>query len=93
MAKKMKAAKDRFADLDDDFKDAILQGSEVEVRQAASKVALDQEELMAAKEEDQDLKEKMSAASTASAVYREGKKANKLRIKYIRSVLQSRGLE
>lgn len=91
--KKQKAAKDPFANLDDDFKDAILQGSEEAVRSGASKVALDQEELMSAKEEDEDLKQAMAAASVASAVYREGTKMNKLRIKFIRSVLRSRGLE
>jgi|LauGreDrversion4_2_1035121.scaffolds.fasta_scaffold1708774_2 hypothetical protein len=93
MPKKMKAEKDPFANLDSDFKDAILQGEETAVRAAASKVALDQEELMSAKEGDEDLKQAMAAASVASAVYREGTKMNKLRIKFIRSVLKSRGLE
>jgi hypothetical protein len=91
--KKPKADKDPFANLDEDFKDAILQGTEESVRSAASKVALDQEELMAAKENDQDLKEAMAAASVAGSVYRDGTKMNKLRIKFIRSVLKSRGLE
>lgn len=93
MPKKMKAEKDPFANLDSDFKDAILQGEEAAVRAAASKVALDQEELMSAKADDEDLKQAMAAASVASAVYREGTKMNKLRIKFIRSVLKSRGLE
>jgi hypothetical protein len=92
MAKgKMKQEKDPFEALPEEFRALVDDGTEEECRAAASKTALDQAELMSLKEDDQDLAEKLTASSMAGEVYRDGTKLNKLKIKYIRQTLKSRG--
>jgi hypothetical protein len=83
--------KDPFEDLDEDFKDAVAGMDEKAIRDRLAKVTLDQAALMDAKEKDIDLKEKKEAAKEAGAVYREGTKMNKLRVKYARSILDAKG--
>ena len=79
--------KDEFADLDDDFKDAAHGMDEATIRARISEVALNQAALMEAKDGDEDLKTKKEVAKDAGAVYRDGTKANKLRVKFYRRVL------
>lgn len=83
--------KDKFADLDQDFKDVANALKEPEIRDRIAKVSLDQAALLDAKEKDYDLKEKKEQAKEAGAVYREGTKANKLRIEYYRILLDGQG--
>lgn len=83
--------KDKFADLDDDFKDNVAAKSEVEIRDLIAKTSLDQAALMEAKDLDMDFKMAKETAKEAGAVYREGTKANKLRIAFARQVLNGRG--
>jgi len=83
--------KDPFADLDENFKEDILAMNEEEIRDRIATTALAQADLMAAKSEDQALKEKQEEYKEAGAVYREGTKMNKLRISYARQVLEDRG--
>lgn len=83
--------KEAFEDLDPEFKAAIDSASDAEIRNKVSVVAFEQQALMAAKEDDQDLKEKAEAAKEAGAIYKEGTKSNLLKIKYARSVLSARG--
>lgn len=79
--------KDKFEDLDEDFKDSIAAMDEDAIRSTIAKVSLNQVEMMNAKAGDQDLIQKREAASEAGAVYREGTKMNKLRIEFCHQVL------
>jgi hypothetical protein len=83
--------KDRFADLDSDFKDTIANMKEPEIRDRLAKLTLDQEALMELKKNDQDLAAKREQASEAGRVYREGTKRYKLAVAYARSILDAMG--
>lgn len=92
MAGRGRPRKDKFADLDDEFKDAIAQSSPEDIKKRVAKIALDNEELLRAKEDDEDLAEKLEIAKDAGAVYREGVKANRLRIQFCKRVLEDKGV-
>lgn len=83
--------KDKFDDLDKDFKEEAEKLDEGQLRTKISEIALNQEALMEAKEQDQDLAQKKEQAKEAGAVYREGSKANKLRVRYLRQMLDAKG--
>jgi hypothetical protein len=83
--------KDPFADLDAEFKEAIPTLTAEEIRDRIAQVALNQESLMAAKKDDEDLAECREQLREASAVYRDGTKMNKLRIAYCKQVLDDMG--
>lgn len=85
--------KDKFKNLDEDFKDLVANMNEDEIRNKIAEVAIAQEELMNAKEDDQDLAEKAEAAKEAGAIYREGSKMNRMRIQFCKQVLEDRGKE
>lgn len=85
--------KDKFADLDSDFKDAVAGMNEAEIRDRIAKISLDQAALLEAKANDIDLKTKREEANVAGAIYREGSKMNRLRIEYVRRVLDDKGKE
>lgn len=89
--KGFKKVTDPFEDLPVDWKDAVAQSSREQIQQRIAKVALDDVELRKVKKEDQDLKEKAEAYKDASAIYREGFKANKLRIEFCKRVLDDKG--
>lgn len=86
-----KKDKDPWADLDSDFKDSAAAMGEGEIRTRIAETTLNQEALMDAKGKDQDLAQKKEAYSTAGAGYREATKANKLRVKYLRYMLEVKG--
>jgi uncharacterized membrane protein YdfJ with MMPL/SSD domain len=83
--------KDEFQDLDSDFQDNCAAMDEGQLRNLIAKVALDQATLIEHKENDEDLAQKKEAAKDAGAVYRDGTKMNKLRIKFARRVLGDKG--
>ncbi len=85
------AEKDPFEDLDEDFRNSVQAMDETDIRRRISDVALDQANLMAAKEEDIDLEKAKEVAKEAGAIYREGTKANKLKISFCKRVLEDRG--
>lgn len=85
-------AKDKFKDLDGDFKDSVQGMDEAEIRAKISQVALNQVELLQAKEKDQDLERAKAEAKDAGAIYAEGTKQNSLRIMFCKQVLEGRGL-
>ena len=91
MAKRGRKAKGKFDDLPTDFQDAVASMNEVEIRSRISEVSLNQAALEEAKAADQHLKECQEQAAMAGAVYREGGKANKLKIQFCRQVLTDRG--
>jgi hypothetical protein len=88
-----KGPKDPYADLDQAFKDRVNAAkSGEELKAILSEATLGYTELMAAKDLDEDLKSKKEAAKEAGAIYREGTKRYKLKTKFIRQTLASRGL-
>lgn len=83
--------KDEFADLPEEFKDAVANASEEEINTKLATIALSQQELIEAKQSDEDFQQAKAALAVAGEVYREGAKANKLKIRFIKKVLESRG--
>ena len=90
---KAKTKKDEFLDLPDEFKDKIASSSPEEIDRTIAQVAKDQEENTRLMQEDQDLAEKRELAKEAAAGYREGTKANRLKIRYCLRVLHDKGKE
>lgn len=83
--------KDPFADLAEDFRDQIDAADRDGIRSLIAQVALDQAELMEAQSKDEDYQNIKEQAREAGAVYREGTKSNKLKIKYAKMVLEAKG--
>lgn len=83
--------KNPFDDLPQDFKDAMENMSDEEIKQAMANVAISEQQNQDAKRDDQDLAEKLEAAKFAGEGYREASKMNKLKIKYGYSILDGRG--
>lgn len=83
--------KDPFAELPTDWKDAVAQDTTEGINKRIAEVAKATEELESAKVKDQDYQEKKEALKEAGAVYREGKKANRLKTLYCIRVLKDRG--
>lgn len=83
--------KDKFEDLDEDFKNAVAGMDEAEIKNRIAKISLDQVTLMEAKALDADLKLKQEQSREAGAIYREGTKMNRLRIEFARRVLGDKG--
>lgn len=95
MAKgKKKEPKDQFAmitEKDPNFRDTVMQSSPEEIRKIVAKIALDTDEILTAKKNDEHLKEMVEQAKEAGAGYREAKKLNDLKIKFARQTLDSKG--
>ena len=83
--------RDTFADLPDDWKTETDQSSIEDINAKIVDLTLNEAANLQAKSEDQDLKEKKEAVKFASEGYRESTKGYRLRIKYIRQVLEGRG--
>ncbi len=83
--------KDKFLVLNEDFRDGVNGMTEAEIRDSIARIALDQAALMEAKDLDQDLADKKELAKEAGAVYREGTKANKLKVEFLRRKLGELG--
>ena len=83
--------RDTFADLPDDWKTETDQSSIEDINAKIVDLTLNEAANLQAKSEDQDLKEKKEAVKFASEGYRESTKCYRLRIKYIRQVLEGRG--
>lgn len=87
----IKMAKNKFDDLDEEFKDAVAAMTEAQLRLKICEISLNQMEIEAAKKNDEDLKAAVEAAKTAGASYKEATKMNKLRAKFCRRVLADQG--
>lgn len=87
----MRKIKEPFADLSQDFRDEIDRLPREEIRQRIAQVTLDQCELMDAQKDDADYQSLKEQFREAGAVYRDGTKTNKLKIKYAKQVLESKG--
>jgi len=83
--------KDKFADLEEEFRAKVQGSSDAEIKTLTAEATLNHAELMAQKEKDQDLKEARERASEAGAIYREGTKRYKLKVGFCKLVLETRG--
>ena len=93
MGKRGRPMKSPFADLDEEFKEAVAAMSVEDIKKRVAEVALNLDQLLEAKKGDQDLIDKMEAAKTAGAVYREGTKMSRLKIRYAVTILDARGVK
>jgi len=84
-------AKDKFRNLDADWKDKVSTMDATEIDGALAQIAKDGEALEQAQEADQDLAAKKEAAKDAGQVYREGKKENRLKTRFLMRVLSDQG--
>jgi hypothetical protein len=91
MAKFKKPKKGPFDDLSSDFKDAVAQSTPEDINNRIAQITKDTEELLAARDEDEDFQSKKALYSEAGAVYRDGKKANRLKTLYCIETLHSKG--
>lgn len=85
--------KDKYADLDSEFKAQAETMDEAKLRDSIAKISLDLSALLEAQEADQDLQMKKEIAKEAGAIYREGKKFSKLATSYLRAMLDAKGKE
>lgn len=88
---RMPKVKDKFAELDSDWKDAVAQKDPDEIRDMIAQVALNELDNQKMRDEDQDLTEKREAAKYAAEQYKEATKHNKLRISFMKRVLDDKG--
>jgi hypothetical protein len=79
--------KNKFDKLPSEFKDSVVGMNESEVRARIAQVSLDDAALREAKENDDDYLQKREEAKFAGAIYRDGAKANKLKIEFCRQRL------
>lgn len=86
-----KSKKDPFEGLDKEFRSAIEGSDETQIRSKIAEVAIAQAQLMDLKEEDMDLAEKQVLVKDAAEQYTDGTKQNKLKIKFAKQMLESRG--
>jgi hypothetical protein len=86
-----KMKKDKFDLLEQEWRDAVQGLDAIDIKKRVAETALNQAELMRAKKEDMDLQEKKESYSDASSVYREGTKMNKMKIEFMKMVLDGRG--
>lgn len=84
-------AKDKFKDLDSDFKDAVAQSSPEEIYRRITDLTNQNEKLNEAKELDNDLQSAKDRYQTALDPYKEQSKDIKLRIRYCIRVLGDKG--
>lgn len=91
MPRKNFEKKDPFDALDPEYKDSIEAMTVEEIRDRIASVSLAQVELMEARDTDEDYQRAKEEAREAGAVYREGTKANRLKIEFAKRVLQDRG--
>jgi hypothetical protein len=83
--------KDPFEDLSQDFRDAVDAQTRDDIKKTICQVTLDQLELDEAQKADEDYQNLKEQFREAGAVYRDGAKANKLKIKYAKMVLEGKG--
>ncbi len=82
-----------FADLPEDWKEKFSSGKDEDIRSESSSVALAEVANQASKKLDEDLAEKLAAAKAAGEQYSEASKLNKLKLTYLRQLLEARGKE
>lgn len=91
MKRKNRGPKDPFSALPTEFKDAMAAAQGSELQEKLATITKSNEQNLAAKKADQDLKEKGQAYQQAGLVYKETAKLNSLKAKYIMRILADRG--
>lgn len=91
MGRKSFKSKDPWAGLSGEFRGSVDAADDDKVREAISKAAMELVAMKEAKGLDVDLKAKQDEAREAGKVYAEVDKTCKLKIKYCRQILESRG--
>lgn len=91
MAKRGRKPKDPFAEVPQEFRDAMMSADDKAINDRIAEIAKNDAALQEAKEKDDDLKNIRGQLKVAGAVYSEGKKANKQKIAYLRKILEGRG--
>lgn len=86
-----KGTKDKFAELDGEFKESVESMTDQEILDRVANISLENAQVQAKKKLDLDLKEKAATFAEAGAVYKESAKGAKLRIDYALSILEGRG--
>lgn len=89
--KKSFKKKDKFEDLPDDFKEAVLQSSTDEIRKRVSEVAILDCEMRAQLKSDPDVQQAKDALKDLMEPYREDLKSYRLRIEFCKRVLDDKG--
>lgn len=84
-------AKDKFKNLDSDFKDALASSSPEDIYKRITELSSQLEELDKAKKADQDLENLKEKVATALEPYKAAGKDLKLRIKFALQVLGDKG--
>jgi len=88
---KVKARKDPFMDLPEEFKDAIVAMDAQTINLRIAEIAKNEQENQELKKEDEHLNDLKAQVTDASAGYKEATKQNKLKIKFARQVLKDKG--
>jgi hypothetical protein len=89
--RKARAPKNPWAAIPAEWRDAVDQSSEEDIRKRVSETALAEHENKRNLAKDQDVIEKKAALKYATEGYREVTKVNTLKISYARQVLEARG--
>jgi hypothetical protein len=91
MPRKAMGPKDPFADLSEDFRNTVDAQSRDDIKRTICQVTLDQLDLLDAQKDDADYQSLKEQFREAGAIYREGTKANSLKIKYAKQTLEGKG--
>lgn len=91
MPRKSMGPRDPFADISEDFRNMVDAQSRDDIKKTICQVTLDQLELMDAQKDDEDYQTLKEQFREAGAVYRDGTKANALKIQYAKKALEGKG--
>ncbi len=86
-----KKSEDKWSKLPEDWRTGMLAQPSVLIKTEITTTALNQVALEAAEELDPDVPSLKEQLKTATEQYREGKKQNKLKIRFLAEVLKGRG--
>ena len=91
MAKGFKKAKNPFNKLEEEFKELVASATSDELRNLIATTTKNEEQNLAAMKADVDLKNLRGQVTNAAAVYKEGTKRNRQKLKFIIQVMSDRG--
>jgi hypothetical protein len=91
MRGKKKGPPDPYKGLSNEWRAGFESAKDEEILKAIQDTAMANSALMDTESEDQDLKAARATATAAAEQYTKGKKENKLKIKFLRKTLESRG--
>lgn len=83
--------KNPFEDLSDDWRDKVATMDSELIRLEMAQVTMNEQDNQSAMEDDDDLQNAKEQAKIAGEGYKEATKANKLKLKFLRQVLEDKG--